>query len=559
MGARSHGRPRSRSTTMTRRARAIRALLAFAAVVAAFLATAPAALADNDSINDPFFLESDYDWRFNNYTAANYGEEPADEPGTANGDDVGCPFLMEQTSWYEFQGTGGRMTITTAEDQDLATTIDSQMAVYVRNSQGQLEPVACNDDPGPQIFGAEVPLANTEFRRRYFVQVGRLDSDNTGTSTDDVLEIVAIANAVPSNDNRADALEIASGPDETYENLGATLEDNEGEACGFDFNKSVWFRYTMPDQGSVRIDLSSPFFENALVVLYDGNSGTPLQCDTALSDFEYRIQTGDMAPRTLFIQVGAVIDPDDPEAAGWDPDEGLFGLQLVFTVDSDYDDDGVPNGSDRCPRTPGTNRVRDCPDPDNDAFADTIDDRCPGLGGRDADRHQGCPDEDADGVPEGPGGRDACPGISPPALNRGDANGDGCPDPQNIHNSIKLSRSVIFVRGGIRLLSFAVTGVPRGARVQIICRLPNGRRCGGVLIRRASARAQAARTVRPRNLQGDRIPFGTKITTRVTAPYATGSFVRFTAKRNARGFTERYFCINSSGSKKPRPIRRGCR
>ena len=79
---------------------------------------------------------------------------------------------------------------------DLATTIDSQMAVYVRNSQGQLEPVACNDDPGPQILGAEVPLANTEFRRRYFVQVGRLDSDNTGTSTDDVLEIVAIANAV---------------------------------------------------------------------------------------------------------------------------------------------------------------------------------------------------------------------------------------------------------------------------------------------------------------------------------------------------------------------------
>ena len=548
MGARSLG------TTRT-----LRGLLAFAAVVGTLLVAAPVASADNDSINDPFFLESDYAWFIDDYTAANYGEEPADEPGTADGEDVGCPFLMEHTTWWEFQGTGGDMTITTAEDRDLTTNIDSQMAVYVRNSQGALEPVDCVDDPRTNVLGAEVSLS-TEFRRRYFVQVGRVDTDNTSSTADDVLEIVALADDEPNNDNRANALEVASGPDETYENLGATLEDNEGSACGLDFNKTVWFKYTLPDQGSVEIDLSSPFFNNALLVLYDGNSGTPLQCDTALpSGFEYEIKTDNMSPRTLLIQVGAVLDDDDPEADNWDPDEGLFGLQLVFTVDPDYDKDGVPNGSDRCPRTAGTGLVKDCPDPDSDGFADGIDDRCPGLGGRNAQAYQGCPDEDNDGVPEGPGGRDACPGANPQQLGRRDRTSDGCPDTLQVHKLVRLRRSVVFADGrGVRLLDFAVTGVPAGARVVIICKRPNGRRCGGTTVRRASVLAQAAKTVRPRNLQGDVVPFGTKITTRVTAPYATGSFIRWTAARNSQGFREKRFCMNS-GSRKLRPIRRGCR
>jgi hypothetical protein len=517
------------------------------------LVAAPAASADNDSLNDPFFLESDYIWIINDYSG--FGVEPSGEPGTANGPDVDCPFTMESTSWWEFQGTGGDMTVTTAEDRDLATTIDSQMAVYVRNNQGQLQLVDCVDDQR-QALGAEVSFS-TEFRRRYFVQVGRVDADDPQTNADDVLEIVALADDEPVNDNRADALALTSGPDETYENLGATLEDGEGSACGFDFNKSVWFRFTLPERGKVRIDLSSPFFENALLVLYDGNSGTPLKCDTALSSFEYRITSDDMDARTLFIQVGAVLDDDDPEADGWDPDEGLFGLQLVFEADLDDDDDGEPDISDRCPLTPRTGLSRDCPDPDNDSWADTIDDRCPGLGGRNAQSHQGCPDEDDDGVPEGPGGRDACPGRNASTFGRRDVNpNDGCPDV--IRPNSRLLRSVVFANGGIKLLAFGVSGVPNGARVQIICRRPNGRRCGGVLVKRASAgTAQAAaRTIRPRNLQGKVVPFGTKITTRITAPYAIGRFIRFTAKRNARGFTERYFCMDV-GSKKLK--RRGCR
>ncbi len=78
-------------------------------------------------------------------------------------------------------------------------------------------------------------------------------------------------------------------------------------------------------------------------------------------------------------------------------------MVATFTPDPDDDDDGVADGSDRCQQAPGSGLVRDCPDPDSDTFADSIDDRCPGLGGNDANKYQGCPDNDRDGVPEGPG------------------------------------------------------------------------------------------------------------------------------------------------------------
>ena len=73
----------------------------------------------------------------------------------------------------------------------------------------------------------------------------------------------------------------------------------------------------------------------------------------------------------------------------------------------------------------------------------------------------------------------------------------------------------------------------------------------------AQARARAAKTITARI--DKRLPFGATITTRTTAPYATGSFIRFKVARNAKGFTERFFCMNHDALRRLRPRSRGCR
>ena len=82
----------------------------------------------------------------------------------------------------------------------------------------------------------------------------------------------------------------------------------------------------------------------------------------------------------------------------------------------DADDDGVPDGDDRCPDEPGAVETDGCPDADGDDIPD-IDDRCPDdPGPLDFD---GCPDTDGDDIPDID---DQCPDDPGPL------DFDGCPD-----------------------------------------------------------------------------------------------------------------------------------
>jgi hypothetical protein len=528
-----------------------RFVLFFSAVIA--LALSPAGVASaappTDSTNfadDPFLLESDYFWTANTAGYDTFNGEPGtvSNPNPADPSSDCSTTGMQATSWWQIHGTGRDTLITTAST---STNYDTVLAVYEEgagNVPGDY--VTCVDDTSSSNRAAVV-LSPSEPGTDYWIQVGGFNGA-TGT-----LRIGASSDA-PGNDDRAAAQPLAVGPQTFWENFGATPVDVDDNCLGTSEQKTVWFQYTSPERGNVTVDVTGGF--NLLIGVYRGSEATALNCGHNIGTTTARAESGDQDAGTYFLEVGALDDHDDYFAGDFDADEAVFGVEVRFTPDPDDDDDGVADGSDRCPQAKGTGLVRDCPDPDSDSFADGIDDRCPGLGGRDANRYQGCPDNDGDGVPEGPGGRDGCGGVNPSAVGRRDRNGDGCPDTLLLHKLVKLSRSVVFANGGIRLLSFAVTGVPRGARVVVVCKLPSGRRCGGVTVRRASARAQAARNIRPRNLQGKVLPFGTKITARTTARYATGSFIRFTAARNSKGFTEKTFCTNR-GSKKLR--RRGCR
>jgi OmpA-OmpF porin, OOP family len=104
-------------------------------------------------------------------------------------------------------------------------------------------------------------------------------------------------------------------------------------------------------------------------------------------------------------------------------------------VDTDKDDDGVPDIRDNCPDVKGT--VTGCPDFDGDGIADK-DDQCKDVKG--VARYKGCPvpDSDADGVNDDDDDCITIPGLKdnngcPPAQTDKDGDGvadkdDKCPD-----------------------------------------------------------------------------------------------------------------------------------
>lgn len=94
---------------------------------------------------------------------------------------------------------------------------------------------------------------------------------------------------------------------------------------------------------------------------------------------------------------------------------------------ADRDGDGVPDSTDECPDTPGTEETRGCPDSDGDGIADK-DDRCPDDRGPAS--LQGCPDRDGDGVMDK---EDRCPDQAGTVSLQGcpDQDGDGVTDKED--------------------------------------------------------------------------------------------------------------------------------
>ncbi len=184
----------------------------------------------------------------------------------------------------------------------------------------------------------------------------------------------------------------------------------------------------------------------------------PLAAQTCLEVAIQKGQTaynqGNYAKARDYWETGKECDPTDPKK-----------LNKLIGKTRDADGDGIVNGRDQCPETPGSAADKGCPPPiivdppepsdrDKDGIADA-NDQCPDLPGTAALR--GCPDlkdDDEDGTPnaqdecqtvygpkqykgcpdrdfdETPDIKDACPDQSGPKNTAGcpDRDADGIPD-----------------------------------------------------------------------------------------------------------------------------------
>lgn len=305
-----------------------------------------------------------------------------------------------------------------------------------------------------------------------------------------------------------------------HDNIGATAAVDEPNFCEkdgtrFNYGASVWYDFRPPRDGFVGVVLNQTGGDWRAVV--------NLQPYTPPSDYDPSRSScreageldGEARPAPVAVRAG---ETWKVQIGGVDNSQGSY--RLAFGYDSDRDDDGLLDSADGCDTTPGPMSNGGCPVPpqdgDQDGIADASD-RCPSQGAR---------------------GRDG--------------DGDGCLDVIRLHAIAGAKLRFDRFRGGIEVRRLTVTGVPRGARVNVACRRP---RRGGR--RRSCARqlVRSARTLALRRFRGKRLQAGSTLVIRITAPLATGKYVRYTVRRRGAGVKRVDRCTNA-GSRALR--RRGC-
>jgi hypothetical protein len=295
------------------------------------------------------------------------------------------------------------------------------------------------------------------------------------------------------------------------------------------YGKTVWWIFFPDVDGVVRVQASG--FDAVIgLVPYDRATDEPFYdewfCadDPAATTTEtefFDVQRG----RAYTVQIGGWGGDEGDPGAG--PDNAASGdLEFFFDFFPDSDGDTILDQDDDCDTTPGLDKFKGCPDADDDGVPEPPD-ACPGVKGTLAN---GCnpppprPDNDHDGVfDDGP---DQCVGEDASAR---DANRNGCLDLQRLNPKWILKPDSFFVRRngrvvllGIEIKRFGVTNVPKGARVVVTC---TRKAC-----RRMSKRANSR--VLFRQLAGDKLRAGVKVTIRVTAPGYVGAARVYTIKRN---------------------------
>lgn len=353
---------------------------------------------------------------------------------------------------------------------------------------------------------------------------------------------------------------------EAHDNIGATTEDGENgpftQCATVFYGATVWYWFFPHVNGRVHVTVttSGAFDPVASVIRWTGNGVTEAFLEDGLCNGPIPGLNRTDVPINGFVPVSAgqqyavqVGGAKSPNTAGGTAGTGDY--SVFFDYDPDSDGDGLFDSEDQCDSEAGPAIHAGCPDNDGDGIPNRSD-SCVNLAG--GPTYQGCPDADGDKVPEG--GQDHCEGLNPERVNRADRKPrDGCPD--NLRILTNTKQLVAPSGNGILIGEFFVTGVPKGARVQVKCKRPNGSSCGKMLVKRAAVatalggvRAKATRRLAIHKRLSETLPYGSTITVRVTAPFAIGRFIRIRVVPG-KLISKQFLCIKP-GTKKPR--RKGC-
>lgn len=255
---------------------------------------------------------------------------------------------MDGTLWWEFEGTGGPLTVSSSESN---VNRDTVLAVYEKAS-GLL--VGCNDDiqSSAGVRPQSEMLIDTVAGRRYLAQLGGCANPTAppvacyGIPRGEVRMRVS---APPSNDDRSAAFPIAADAPVNATNTGATVEPGEKTKCGTsDVAKTIWFRFEAPAVGQATFSVAGTNGNiDTVMSIYREDESTPVACndDSVADTFGGSrippIQPAGtplaVAPGGYLIQVGGFRGATFGEIAAY---HGALTLQIGFAEDTDVDRDG---------------------------------------------------------------------------------------------------------------------------------------------------------------------------------------------------------------------------
>jgi uncharacterized delta-60 repeat protein len=164
--------------------------------------------------------------------------------------------------WYTWTATSdGVVTFSTA-----GSSIDTVLGVGIGTNVNRLATLAQNDDAGPK-GASQVSLIVTA-GQAYQIEIVGFHGDAG------FVELSWNFQGLPANDDFASATVLDSSSPYgsiTDNNLAATAEPNEPTHAGFPANRSLWYKWTAPQDGEVQMDTMGSTFDTVLAV-YTGNS-----------------------------------------------------------------------------------------------------------------------------------------------------------------------------------------------------------------------------------------------------------------------------------------------
>ena len=175
--------------------------------------------------------------------------------------------------WYRWTAPeDGTATIDT-----FGSDFDTLLAVYRGSSLAELELVAANDDTEGSQSRVRFPVTEGD---EYRIAIDGYNGDKGAVVFN--WEI----SEPPSNDAIAGAEELVGSRGTTRgHNTGATKEPGEPDHAGNAGGRSVWYRWTAPEDGTATIDTFGSDFDTLLAV-YRGSSLAELELVAANDDTE---------------------------------------------------------------------------------------------------------------------------------------------------------------------------------------------------------------------------------------------------------------------------------